>query len=339
MKKKSKVILRPYRLGSKGFFTGVINLKNRSLFGRFGANVTKIAITKNWRIVYGDEDISKIDNNDLWMFQFNDTRRVFEIEWDSSPEASQYDKNQANIVALLSKHEQIEVKYGDVNENLAGTPEFVLEFDTDKKTIEANQILKKQAVLNKYLGFELDEMCTCAYDYGLNASKFTAASLMTAMVEPTSGLLMSNAKRHANDHKSKSFIESFIEDYEKGDDTTKLRSTAQKAIMSGKVKREKAGYYYESQFIGGEIDNVVTYLFDNKEVYDYLKKELDANLIENDMDVAIKKPANTFDELAELNALRKKAGSLRIKGYNMMKKENLIKAINEVEAGVAQVVA
>ena len=336
MKKKSKVILRPYKLGSKGFFTAVINLKNKDLFDTFGKGVTKIAITKTWRIVYGDENISKIDNSELWMFQFNDTRRVFEIEWDSSDGASSYDKNQGDIVALLSKHEQVEVKYGDVNENLMGHPEFVLEFMTDKQTIEANDILDKHAVMTKYLAYDLEDRCICAYAYGLNASKYTAASLMNAMIEPTSGLLMSKARRYANDPKSKSFIKSFLEDYDSMDDTQRLKSTAQKAVMAGKVRRDKAGYYYESQFIGGEIDNVVSYLFDNKEVYDYLKKELDKESIENDMNIATK---NSFDELAELNALRKKAGSLKIKGYNMMKKENLIKAIDEVEAGVAQVVA
>ncbi len=336
MKKRAKVILRPYKLGSKGFFTAVINLRNKDLFDKFGKGVTKIAITKNWRIVKGDEEVSKIDNNELWMFQFNDTRTAWNFEWDDSDNASSYDKNQGDIVSLLSKHEQVEVKYGDVNENLQGTPEFVLEFMTDKQSIEANDILDKQKVLNKFLAYDLEDMCACAYAFGINASKYTVASLINAMVDPSSGILMSKAKRYPKESNSKSFIKTFLEDYDGEDETIKLKSVAQKAIMSGKVRRDKAGYYYENQFIGGEIENVVSYLFDNKEVYDYLKKELDKESIENDMNIVTK---NSFDEQAELNALRKKAGSLRIKGYNMMKKENLIKAIDEVEAGVAQVVS
>ena len=105
---------------------------------------------------------------------------------------------------------------------------------------------------------------------------------------------------------------------------------AQKAIMTNSISRDKTGYFYSSEFIGGEKADVVRFLFAHPDIYNYLVTTIGQNNLVDDIEIDKAKTADKVetiktkvDDLAELNKLREKAGELGIKGYFNAKAETL----------------
>lgn len=293
----------------------------------FEDNGEKIKITNNWQVVR-QRSLDEIEV--LMVFNFSPQAPQIKITWDS-----ERDKSKEQCINLLKRHPLIEVK-GNTNLKKA-IFRMTNSMDEKKKRVMDNK--QKGIIFNMVNNMTGEQVRDVAFWNRVpNAHKMDIWDLSDALINFETGVLMRNQGLFFENIKVEG---------------PNYRVFSEKAIALKVVAEREGFYYYDNTQLGKTTEDVMDFLMQNKDKFEYIKKDV-LRLDKLPADWSKKtvleligvvptvteqlgetKAQQKKKEADELEEIKSKAKSLGIDRSWLKTKENLIAEITAKEKELA----